>query len=173
MVDKEFGHGDIARHAAVHAPARGAPVQAQVDLALAADVALAAGLVLRLRDDAVAHCKIGHAAAHLDDLAGELVAQHDGRPVAELVVVDVQVGRAQARRLDLDEDPVVGGKLGHVDIDHLSQARTLRQLAQALHFCGHGFTPRFPFSLQFSAYPSSRQGRGSSASGPRRSHSRR
>jgi hypothetical protein len=103
---------------AVHADADG--VRAQVLLAGAAVAAVPADDVAFGRD-ALAELVAGHARAHVDDAADELVADDQAgldRALAPLVpLVDVQVGAADRGLLELDQH-LVGADLRHRHLFH-------------------------------------------------------
>jgi hypothetical protein len=111
--DDGLGHGHVLREGTVTVDAEDLRVLAHVRLPRPAVEAHAASDVA-LGGDVVARPDVAHVAADLDDRPGELVAERHRRrdpPRRPLVPVeDVEVGAAQARRLDADEDVVVSDR---------------------------------------------------------------
>ena len=103
----DSGHGDVARERALAVDAEDARALAHVRLAGAALEAHAAGDVA-LGRDVVADLDVVDVVSDLDDRAGELVAERERRVDALLrplvPLLDVQVGAADRRGLDLDDD---------------------------------------------------------------------
>src|SRR5690606_20677570 len=130
--DDVFGEGAVA----IDADADG--VRAQV-LAAAAAVAAVAAHDVAFGRHALPDLVAGHARTDLGDAADELVADHQAgldRALAPLVPqVDVQVGAADGRLLDLDQDLVRPGH-GHRHVLHPDALAGLA-LDQRLHRRGH------------------------------------
>ena len=77
--------------------------------------------------DSIADLEIGDARADLDDFAGGLVAENDGKARdhalgAEFPIDDVQVGAANAARADANEQRRFAG-LRHGRVDHFGAGR--------------------------------------------------
>src|SRR5690606_11177190 len=127
-----LGEGAVAVHADAHR------VRAQVGAAAAAVAAVAADDVAFGRD-ALADAVAGHARAHFDHAADELVADHqaglDGALAPFVPQVDVQVGAADGGLLDLDQD-LVGTRLRDRHLLH-PDAPGGFALDQRLHGSGH------------------------------------
>ena len=112
-------------------------VRAQVVLALAAKLAVAAGLA-RLQRDAIAHLQVRDVLADLDHNAARLVTQHERRLDDEVAdrarLIVVQVAAADAHILQLYKDFVVlrrgDGALG---VLHLADVSHNRYFHHAFH----------------------------------------
>src|SRR6266540_273814 len=107
LPDHALGHGDVARERAVPVDAENLRPLAHVSVPGATVKAHAARDVALGRDE-VADSDVTDVRADLDDRAGELVTERDGRldPSRGPAVpeMDVEVGAAHACGLDLDHD---------------------------------------------------------------------
>ena len=97
---------------------------ALVELLAPAEEALAAGGAVGA-EDAVADRDPAHVVAGGDHLADELVADHEARLDLHPAVVDVEVGAADAARLDPDDRVVGREQLGIRDLVDPDLARRL------------------------------------------------
>src|SRR5581483_12255303 len=136
--DDGLGDGDVAGEGAVAIDAEDARALAHVRVARPALEAHPAGDVA-LSGDVVADGDVADELPAVDDRAGELVPERERRldPALRPLVpaVDVQVGAADARGLDLDEH-LVRGRSRHRDLVE-PQALLGRRLAQREHGLGH------------------------------------
>jgi hypothetical protein len=87
---------------------------------VAAEVALAAGLVVGLAHHAVAHGVARDLTAHGYHLAREFMSQDDGGIVGELIVENVDIGATDASEGDADEHLILSvggdGAFGEADV---------------------------------------------------------
>src|SRR5262249_27562555 len=99
------------------------------------DGAAATALLAPEHADAVPDPQIGDPSAHLDDLAGWLMAGHEGRLERKHAMMRVQVGVAHARGVNPNQH-LARRRTG---IGPISQTPRLVELVD--DSCAHGFLP--------------------------------
>ena len=132
LVQVALGNLHEPGEAAVDVAADGATRGAQVAPPSETGLAAIAGVEVGLGTDALPDPVLG-AGAGLDHAPGDLVAHDHRRDARELVVLDVEVGAADAGGVDLDDDLVRSG----CGPWHLAQADVLGP-SVALDQAGHG-----------------------------------
>ena len=144
LPDHRLRHGDVLREGAVAVDAEYLRALAHVCLPRAAMEAVAARDVA-LGRDVVADRDVANASPDVDDGPGELVPERQRRRDALLrpgvPVHDVEVGAANARSLDEDEDLVVGRRRDRHFVE--DEARLGGALADGPHRapCAHDARP--------------------------------
>jgi len=95
-VDVALGDDDVGRKSPVDARADRAPFRAEIGLPSPAEAATPAEMEVGFSGHPIANCYPGDPITDGHDLSGQLMAQNHRRLGGVLVVVDVQVGAADA-----------------------------------------------------------------------------
>ena len=134
VVEVARRNDDMAREAAVLVGPDRAALGAEVAPSGATGITRVAREVVGLECDPPPDVRLGAGPAP-DDHAADLMAHDDRRSARELVILDVQVGAADAGRLDRDED-LAGAGHGRGHLADVDMAAPGGELHEAAHRAG-------------------------------------